>query len=315
MKVLGFALAALFLLLVVGLTGASLHFYNFAIKRGPKAFLGSNPDLQATQSQAAAAPGGTGAHWVEEQDYETWEIRSHDGLKLVAYYIPAARSTTRTAIIAHGYTSRGKAMGRFARFYREELGFNVLLPDARGHGESEGDYIGFGWHDRLDYLRWIEEVLARVGEDAEIVLHGLSMGAATVLMVSGERLPEQVKAIIEDCGYTSVYEQLGYQFRRMFRLPVFPLLDTTSLVTKLKAGYSFREASALKQVQKCRVPVLFIHGSEDAFVPVEMARRLYAACASPKELFIVEGAAHGTAYQWAGEAYQEKVERFIGSYL
>ena len=124
-------------------------------------------------------------------------------------------------------------------------------------------------------------MLARVGEDAEIVLHGLSLGADTVLMVSGERLPEQVKAIIEDCGYTSVYEQLGYQFRRMFRLPVFTLLDTTSMVTKLKAGYSIRAASALKQVLNCRLPVLFIHGSEDAVLPLVMARRLYAACASP----------------------------------
>ena len=138
MKVLGFALAALFLLLVVGLTGASLHFYNFAIKRGPKAFLGSNPDLQATQSQAAAAPGGTGAHWVEEQDYETWEIRSHDGLKLVAYYIPAARPTTRTAIIAHGYTSRGRPWGALPAFTGRSWGSTCFCPMPGGMGRAKG---------------------------------------------------------------------------------------------------------------------------------------------------------------------------------
>jgi fermentation-respiration switch protein FrsA (DUF1100 family) len=314
MKISAFIVAVL-LVLLGGLTAASLYFYNFAIKRGQKEFLRDNRDLQATFSQRNESRGPTPAQWVQSRPWEIWQIRSRDELKLVAHYLPAPYPTGKTAILAHGYTGKGKDMGRFARFYHEELGFNVLMPDARGHGESEGDYIGFGWHERLDYLQWIGEVLAKVGEEAQIVLHGLSMGAATVLMVSGEELPGQVKAIVADCGYTSVYDQLAYQLRRLFRLPTFPLLDTTSLVTKLKAGYSFREASALEQVKKGKVPLLLIHGAEDRFVPTEMACELYAACPGEKEIFIVEGAGHGTAYTTAGEDYEARVVGFLGRYM
>lgn len=120
-------------------------------------------------------------------------------------------------------------------------------------------------------------------------LHGRGNGD------DGERedLPPQVKAIIEDCGYTSVDAQLSYQLSRMYHLPSFPLLNTTSLVTKLKAGYSFSEASALEQIKKNKLPILFIHGAEDWFVPVSMVYELYEACPSEKELYIVEGAGHG----------------------
>lgn len=315
MKTIVIAFVCVLVLLIVGLLRASLYFYDFAIKRGPKQFLRGNPDLETTMRQSGAATEPRPAEWVEGQAYETWKIRSRDGLELVAYYLSAPVYTTKAVILAHGYTSKGKDMGRFARFYSEQLGYNVLMPDARGHGQSEGDYIGFGWHERLDYLQWIATVLERVGSDAQIVLHGLSMGAGTVLMVSGEELPAQVKAIVEDCGYTSVWEQLSYQLHRMFRLPAFPLMHATSLVTKLKAGYTFTEASALEQVKKSKVPILFIHGSEDRFVPMEMVWELYQACPGEKEIYIVEGAGHGTAYEVGGPVYEQKVAGFIGRYI
>lgn len=315
MKTPAIVLVALLVCLLGGITAASLYFYNFAVARGSKRFLRENADLQATYRQTGPLSQSSGGMWLDSQDYEIWQIRSRDGLQLVAYYLPAPKPTNNTVILAHGYTSQGKHMGRFARFYYEQLGFNVLLPDARGHGQSEGDYIGFGWPERLDYLLWIAEVISRVGEDAQIALHGLSMGAATVMMVSGEELPKQVKAVIADCGYTSAYAQLGYQLRRMFKLPTFPLLDTTSLVTKIKAGYSFREASALEQVKRSKVPMLFIHGSADRFVPTEMAWELYNACPSEKEIFIVEGAGHGTAYETAGEEYEAKVLGFLKRFM
>lgn len=314
-KTLVFIILVLLVLFIGGLAGASLHFYNFALKRGTKEFLRGNPDLQSTYSQRAGVAEFSPTQWVESKNPQTWRLRSHDGLQLVAAYIPAPKPTGKTVVLAHGYTSQGRHMGRFARFYHEQLGFNVLLPDARGHGQSEGDYIGFGWHDRLDYLLWIGEIIAKVGDDAQIVLHGLSMGAATVLMVSGEELPPQVKAVIADCGYTSVYAQLAYQLKRMFRLPTFPLLETTSLVTKLKAGYTFQEASALEQVKKSRVPVLFIHGSSDRFVPTEMVWQLYNACLGEKEILVVEGAGHGTSYETAPQDYEDKVQSFLARYL
>ena len=305
----------MFILFVfAGLVLASLHFYNMAVKRSTKDFLQDNADLQQVTSQANLQE-LSGSEWLHGQALENWKIRSNDGLRLVGYYLPAPKPTAKTAILAHGYTSEGRHLGGFARFYHQRLGYNVLMPDARGHGQSEGNYIGFGWHERKDYLLWIERVLERVGTSAEIVLHGISMGGATVMMVSGEELPDQVQVIVEDCGYTSAYDQLAYQLKRMYRLPPFPLLQLTSLVTKLRVGYSFSEASALTQVQKNKVPMLFIHGALDRFVPTKMVWDLYDACSSEKELYIVEGAGHGTAYKTEREGYEQKVMEFVDRFV
>lgn len=309
MGALAWIMIILSVLLLGALAAASIYFYNFAIKRGPKRFMQGDADL----------PGGgewqSGVDWLEQTGCELWKIKSHDGLSLSAHYLQAPQPSNKLVILAHGYTATGKSMGRFARFYFEELGFHVLMPDARGHGQSEGAYIGFGWPDRLDYLLWIEKAVEALGPDCQIVLHGISMGGATVLMVSGEELPPQVKVMVEDCGYTSVAEELAYQLRRMFKLPEFPLLPATSLVTKLRASYGFYQASALKQLEKNRLPVLFIHGSEDLFVPTEMVYRLHAACRTEKELYVVEGAGHGTAYGTDEKTYQERVTSFISRFV
>ncbi|NMB02464.1 MAG: alpha/beta hydrolase [Firmicutes bacterium] len=292
---------------------ASFYFYNVAVKRSTKDFLRDNEDLkQATTPSSTGSMGGS--EWLQRQSLETWQITSADGLRLVGYYLPAPETTGKTAILAHGYTSHGKQMGSFARFYHE-MGYNVLMPDARGHGESGGNYIGFGWPERKDYLLWIDQVVDRVGPEAQIVLHGISMGGATVMMVSGEELTEQVKVIVEDCGYTSAYDQLAYQLKRMYWLPPFPMMPVTSLVTKLRAGYSFYEASALKQVAKSKLPMLFIHGVEDRFVPTDMVWQLYNACPAEKDLYIVEGAGHGTAYGTDRETYEKKVAEFVGRFI
>lgn len=313
-----------FMLLICFLAGAlvvgSLYFHNVAIKRSKKDFLKDHEDLQPpTQGQAVnAGPTPvelTGREWLETQALERWQIRSEDGLGLVGYYLQANTVTTRTVILAHGYTSRGRDMGSFARFYREALGYNVLMPDARGHGESEGDYLGFGWPDRKDYMLWIEKVIEHLGEDVQIVLHGISMGGATVMMVSGEELPQQVKCVVEDCGYTSVYDELSHQLKRMYGLPAFPIMPATSLVTKMKAGYNFYEASALRQVEKTNLPILFIHGEEDRFVPVEMVWQLYEACQSEKDIYVVKGAGHGNAYGTDRAAYVQRVGDFVGRYI
>lgn len=306
------------LLALILLIAASFYFYDVAINRDKKDFLQYSEDLKENFSEAARdseEDGLKGPAWVESKHYETWTMKSKDGLKLVGHFLPAETPTNRVVILAHGYSSQGKEMGTLAKFYHEVLGYHVLMPDARGHGASEGDYIGFGWPDRKDYLLWINQVIEAVGQDAEIILHGISMGGATVMMVSGEELPDQVKAIIEDCGYTSVDDELSYQLKRLYQLPSFPLLPATSLLTKLKAGYSFYEASALKQVEKNKLPMLFIHGGNDNFVPTKMVYRLYDACQAPKDKLIVEGAGHGLAYTKDKAAYETKVIEFIAEYV
>ncbi|WP_053375440.1 alpha/beta hydrolase [Paenibacillus sp. FJAT-27812] len=321
---------SLILLLLLILVAVSFYFYHVAIKRNSKAFLSDNADLAQVQGSnstdnliAEAFPEKIqptpvepmGVEWVESQEYETWHLKSDDGLALVGYYLAAKAPTTRAVILAHGYSSQGKDMGSIAKLYYEKLGYHVLMPDDRGHGGSEGDYIGFGWPDRKDYLLWIRKVVEVVGDRAQIVLHGISMGGATVMMVSGEDVPKQVKAIVEDCGYTSVHDQLLYQLKRIYKLPAFPILPATSLLTRLKAGYHFNEASALSQLKKNKLPMLFIHGAEDTFVPTEMVWKLYEACTAEKEIYIVADAGHGMAYATDKQTYEQKVTGFIGRYM
>lgn len=195
-----------------------------------------------------------------------------------------------------------------------QRGYNVLLPDLRGCGESGGDYIGMGWPDRKDMLQWIDWIAQRDPE-TRIVLHGISMGGATVMMTSGEKLPAQVKAIVEDCGYTSVWDIFEDEMAVLFHLPAFPVLHTASLFSSLRAGYSFTEASALEQVKKAKVPMLFIHGEKDNFVRTEMVYPLYEACPTEKRLLVVEGAGHGSAYGMDPELYFGTVFDFIAPYM
>lgn len=306
-------LLCILLVLFLLLTVASLYFYNVAIARRPKEFLATSSDLATDQSTELAT---FDTSWLDRHPFEDLEMKSHDGLLLHAYYLAAPRPTTKTALLAHGYNGSAKNdMGAFAKLYHEVLGYNVLMPDDRGHGASAGKAIGFGWLDRLDYLKWLYYLLQRVGTDAQIVLHGVSMGGATVLMVSGEALPEQVKCIVSDCAYTSVKDILSYQARRLYKLPPFPLVALVSLVCKIRAGYFFGEASALRQVKKTSQPILFIHGAEDTFVPVTMLEPLYEACHGYKEKLIVPRAGHGLAYSADVPGYRKRVGEFVAKFI
>lgn len=340
LKRIAVKLAIIAALVFWSLASFSFYFYQMVIERKPADPWSQNTGLtslsmESTEVQAfpvmamAISPVSaesadsegffpteqTYSSWIESQPYELWTITSEDELQLAGYYISARVPTTRTVILAHGYGSQSLEMGEFARFYSEKLGYNVLLPDARGYGASEGSYTGFGWPDRMDYMLWIQETTGKVGPDAQITLHGLSMGGATVMMVSGENLPEQVKVIVEDSGYTSVHDELAYQLKRMYNLPAFPLLPALSLFTDIKAGYNFSEASSLKQVEKNQTPMLFIHGGLDDLVPVEMARQLYEACKTEKKLYLAENAGHGMAFYTDQSAYEAIVADFIGLFM
>ncbi|MCM3758206.1 alpha/beta hydrolase [Sporosarcina aquimarina] len=289
-----------------------VFFYDLAIKRGPKDFLQNNADLEVADETMDLYVNGDWIDWVHDQNFEELTLESRDGLKLSGYFLPAAMPTDKLVILTHGYLGNAKQMGLFGIFYYQELGYNIFMPDARGHGKSEGDYYGFGWPDRLDLIDWTNALVEKLGTDTEVVYHGLSMGAATVLMASGEReLPSQVKAIVADSPYGSVYQLFAYQMKRMFHLPAFPLLDSTSLVTKMRAGYLFKEASSLKAVRKTEVPILYIHGKADTFVPFQNAIELYQNTSSSSELFLVDGANHGESYASQPEEYKQKVQQFL----
>ena len=147
------------------------------------------------------------------------------------------------------------------------------------------------------------------------MIHGQSMGAACALMMAGDELPDHVKAVVSDCAYTDVYSIFKKQLKEWFHLPAFPLIDAANLVLQMRGGYNIKDASALEQVKKTRLPVLFIHGSEDAFIPVDMTRELYQAAGGEKELLIVEGAGHAQSQDKDPEAYYGTVFSFLNSYL
>ncbi len=307
----------LILLIAIVIAGSSFYFYRVAIARADKRFLSGNPDLKvgASADEDGKNPFAGYDEWWKRQAFVDWSMMSGDGIKLEAYFLAADQPTDITAILAHGYSGQADQMVRIAELYKDSLGFNVLIPDARGHGRSGGNYIGFGWPERKDYVGWIDEVLKHTGKQSQIVLHGISMGGSTVMMASGEPLPRNVKVIVEDCGYTSVKEQLAYQLKRMYRMPSFPMIPATSLMTKLRVGYSFGEASALAQVKKSKTPMLFIHGDSDTFVPTRMAHVLFESCPADKSLYIVPGAGHGLARATDPIRYDREVSRFVGQYV
>jgi len=309
------ALALVGILLIADIA-ASFFFYNLAIKRGPKDFLEGNDDLDVSQETMDELLEGKWIGWVRDQRFEELQLNSRDGIPLQGYYLPAKQPTNKLVILTHGYLGHAKQMGLFGQFYHDQLGYNLFMPDARGHGESGGDYYGFGWPDRLDLIAWTELLSKKLGPDTEVVYHGLSMGAATVLMASGEtELPADVKAIVADSPYASVYGLFAYQMKRMYHLPAFPILDSTSIVTKAKAGYSLKEADAMKEVERTKVPILYIHGTADTFVPTQMTKDLYKHTSSPAELMLVKGANHGEPYVKEKEAYQRKLREFLIRYM
>lgn len=244
--------------------------------------------------------------------HEKWTLQAADGVKLYARCIPAAQPTECWALCVHGYTASGpNEFAWFFDFYRR-LGYNLLLPDHRAHGQSEGEYVGMGVLDSRDIRLWIDELLRRTQGRCRIVLHGVSMGAATVTTLAGSETPAQVRGFLADCGYTSVWEEFSYQMRAMFHLPAFPILYLAGLVCRVRAGYGLHAFSPLDAVKRAEKPMLFVHGGADDFVPTRMGQTLYDACASgEKELLIVEGAAHASSYRVNPEAYEQAACAFF----
>ena len=194
------------------------------------------------------------------------------------------------------------------------MGFNVLAPYLRAHGKSEHKYCSMGWLERLDIVDWINYIVER-HPGCKIILHGCSMGSATVMMTTGEALPSNVVCAVADCGYTSVWDEYSVQIGDTLGLPETPFLQLANLAAKIKIGFDFKEASALKQVRKSKTPTLFIHGDRDDFVPLWMNYPLYKNAACEKERLIVSNAPHAASAIVAPELYWSTVERFIKKYI
>ena len=236
------------------------------------------------------------------------------GYKLHGIYAPASVPSRAqgTAVVVHGYTDNHICFLNLVRMYRDDLNYNVMVPDLHYHGLSEGRAVQMGWFDRFD-VRKFAEMAHEIWKDDFMVVHGVSMGGATTMMLSGdEDLPPYIRAFVDDCGYSSVWDQLSHNLKDTFHLPAFPLLNSASIVCKSRYGWGFKEASSVKQLAKSDRPMLFIHGENDDFVPTELVYKNYdAKTKGYKELWIAPGSKHAMSFKDHPEEYTEHVRAFL----
>ncbi len=252
-----------------------------------------------------------GLKYNEEIEAEDWTILSSDGLKLYASYIPATGEPVRNVILCHGYHSSGrKDFGGILQYYHEN-GANVLMIEERAHRRSEGEYLTMGIRESEDIVLWCREMIRRLGNDLPIYLHGMSMGAASVLMTEGLELPENLRGIIADCGFSSP-DEIGRDVLRKNMGPAAGIaVQLINMWSKKKVGTALDAKSATEILKNAKVPVLFIHGTADDFVPVHMTIKNYHACSAPKRICLVDGAPHGMSWYFDTDKYKAALESFF----
>lgn len=241
---------------------------------------------------------------------ETVSIKSRDGLRL-AGHIYGCEAPKRIILAMHGWRSDWMTdFGSCVDFLHDE-GSVLICPDQRGQNDSEGEYIGFGVLERYDCIDWLKFVAERYPDDIPIYLLGVSMGASTVLMASGDRMPERVKGIIADCGFTSPHAIWKHVLDNNLKIKEKLTYPLANAIIRRKAQFDGDGYSTLDALKVNTRPVLFIHGSSDGFVPINMTFENYLATVAPKQLFIVPGAGHGMSYLTDTQGYQRTVREFF----
>ena len=303
-SVLG-ALLGLFLLLFVG----CYFIFLYIIKRKPYSDFGI-PHNWTEKRLAINAKRKPAMDTFKDIVKETIEIKSFDNLTLRAKYWRVENSR-KLIICVHGYSSHpAREFANIAPFLHN-LGYNLLLVNDRAHNDSDGKYVGFSVLDQKDVGLWIDKAIELVGEGSSIFLYGISMGAATVALVGGKKLPSEIKGAICDSAFTSPWLVIKKMLKSEAHLPCFPFLYMVNLHNKMFARYSFRDTCTTDAIKSAEIPFLFFQGSDDGTVSVDMAEEIFAACPTHKELHIVEGAEHVGAYYHDTELYENSVKAFL----
>lgn len=324
-------LGAVFLVAAAAVLLITVYLYRFGLVRRP--FKKSPPDRDVwaqppeprkNRDGTPFDPYGWGEdiRQAERQLFEMaqtaprYTVRSHDGLTLSARYFPPEGETRGIVLQVHGY--RSSPLGDFSCAVRDmrKLGMGCFLIEHRAHLTSEGDVITFGVMERHDVLAWAK-LIEREFPGMPVILDGISMGAATVMMAAGLPLPDNVRGIIADCGFTSMEDMFKKIIGEWFHLPAWPFIPLASLYCRLKNGFGFGDVTSQDGLLKAKVPVLMAHGTDDTFVPYEMSRRIYDAVKDTVDvtLLTAEGAEHGFSYLCAYEEYHAAIVSFFNKCL
>ena len=254
--------------------------------------------------------------WLTQEGAPTWQdvsIDAEDGVRLVGHVLACNPESPRWVVLAHGYAGSYREMVLYARHWAQR-GFNLLAPDMRGHGASAGRYVGMGWLDRRDLLGWVRWLVSERGEGVRVVLHGHSMGAASVCLAAGEPdVPAQVVAVVSDCAYSSAWAMSALLLDTGVGLPVHPTLDLVRLNLRARrGGYDLARADVVAAVGRIRVPLVLLHGAQDSIVPAEMAQELRVSYKGPRcSLLVAPGAGHCQALLSDPQAYWDAVDPLV----
>lgn len=280
------------------------YFIDFAFKRGNE----SDPKAPPKASTGIITPN---LKIPEKPNYknEIWNIKiDNENRTATAFY--ADRRSNKWIVLVHGYCRDQRYTWSYADEYLSH-GFNVLTPDLNASGNSDGLYLTMGIKESIDVAEWVRLIAAK-NPRSRIVMHGVSMGAATVMLAAENTLPDNVFAVVEDCGYTSATEMFEMQFEKMFGISSFPFIDIINGVHMIKQGCFISDAKPIRAVKKSQLPILFIHGDKDKLVPVKMAEKLYEECNSKhKEKYIAKGAGHARSVAAGRNKYFSHVYNFI----
>lgn len=255
--------------------------------------------------------------WLEEYGYERHFLCSDRGERLVGYLMKPQKESDIYVFCAHGYRSSGRReFSKFVQYYLNE-GINVFFVDHIASGESEGNFCTFGYREKEDCMKWLTYMNSTFGEDIKIILHGVSMGSATVCMMSGkDDLPANVKMTVADCGFTKADDFFNAKIKLMGIKCSEVIVKGLTTVNKINHGFGFEDISPIDSVKNARVPMLFTHGVNDGLVPSYMCQELYDACASEyKDILLVEGADHAQAFINGRQEYEEKLKAFISRFV
>lgn len=288
------------------------YIFRLVIGRGDKLGLSGCADLSQEEKAIEKEDKYEGKnirYWKEYARHTQCFVEGYNGTAIYCKVYIQKGYTEKWAVVVHGYGGNGDIMDYASKKYYDK-GYNVVIPDLRGHGRSQGKYIGMGSLDKRD-IEKITELIIKGDNNAKIVLHGVSMGGAAVIMTAADNKYPNIRAVVSDCSFDRADNIIAYQMSHIFHVFPYPLVNLLDMVCRYKAGYSLKDSSPLKDVSKVNIPVLFIHGSKDRLVPTRTVYRLYKKAKCRKDIFICPEAGHGVSALTDRRGYWNKVFEFL----